>query len=1160
METPNEPGIDNSSVTSPAPRSVPTAHHTAQDPARVVVGDGLHSRGPRIVLNKWLASLAVVVFGGIGTYLLFVSQADTLPTNGKIFYQGSLSINADGTGKGPISSALQPLVGDDWAFSRSGSQVAALQAVVSNGLITSHNVVVADSDGSNQKTILSSVATFDNGSRIAWSPDGQWLAFGVATDPNSTNPGYPTAIAVVHPDGSNYHQIPNVSLSVYDGFGGVSWLSDSQHLVYTDQAGLCIVSLAGDTNNCVALTEPVNGYFFRDPQVSPDGSKVLLTGISSQSASGGQALDVYEVNVDGSQLKNLTNVPNAATATNIEQASDATWSPDGSLIAYGIGVNAPTVAGLYIMAADGTSQHRIDAAQGFAIGWQAKQPTDARPSAYFNGNIYYGNYVLTSDGVGTGYSNIEPLDSLSWTGKQYVNLANFATGGIAVGGLSDPGTQPHQYTLAGTTYIAHTAWSRTPAADGSGQKVLFVDSGSSYNVSTSQLGSLNVTTGASTLYTVSNATGLTNPSLYSQSAQVVGVDWSQDNSAAYYAVYDGAAGSNKAPTLTLCTYTISSKATTCSSNQITLGPVVTSSSSADMSQVVWSPDDGRVAYAYKGSVFVANSDGSAPIQVSAYGYSSSYNTKVVWSADGLSLLYTFNVAGHYQINSVDVASKRTTLFNDLTGDPNTGGEWLLAQPVPLMPADTKAPTVSGLTLNWAQQGAAKSDLVVTLHATDDFSVARVAVYDNGSLVKTVSGSSNSQDFSITVPVGSLGYGQNAISVNVSDFAGNTATATGTVTRAYAFTPVAPARLADTTAGSGQPYAGKTLAAGGTLKIQVAGVGGVPSSGVGAVVVNLTELTATVKGFETIYPTGQARPAGSTVNTLAGKAANSQTTVALGTNGQVTVYNSAGSTNVALDVVGYYSSTGNTYTPLTPARITDTRANSGKPNAGKTVAAKGSLNVQVTGVGGVPTTATAAVVQISAVNIKATGSVNAYAAGSTKPLFTVMNHATAATTREATVQLGTNPAGAITLYNNSSSTIDFVVDVVGYYSSSATGFAYVPLTPQMVVDTRANSGLIDAGKHIVAAGTLAVPLASLSQLPTGVQAIVGGLNAPSSTAASLLTAYPDGITRPTATSLSTASGVITFNELTEGLSSAKQFDVYNSAGTTDVTLNLLGYFY
>ena len=72
-----------------------------------------------------------------------------------------------------------------------------------------------------------------------------------------------------------------------------------------------------------------------------------------------------------------------------------------------------------------------------------------------------------------------------------------------------------------------------------------------------------------------------------------------------------------------------------------------------------------------------------------------------------------------------------------------------------------------------------------------------------------------------------------------------------------FNPLVPARLLDTRTGTGAPAA--KMSAGQTLDLQVTGQGGVPASGVSAVVLNVTATSPTTAGFLTVFPTGVARP-------------------------------------------------------------------------------------------------------------------------------------------------------------------------------------------------------------------------------------------------------------------------------------------------------------
>ncbi len=78
-----------------------------------------------------------------------------------------------------------------------------------------------------------------------------------------------------------------------------------------------------------------------------------------------------------------------------------------------------------------------------------------------------------------------------------------------------------------------------------------------------------------------------------------------------------------------------------------------------------------------------------------------------------------------------------------------------------------------------------------------------------------------------------------------------------------YVSMTPARILDTRYGNGAPR--KPVATGGTVQLKVTGRGGVPSSGVDAVVLNLTATGAPVGGYVTAYPSGSTRPKASSLN-------------------------------------------------------------------------------------------------------------------------------------------------------------------------------------------------------------------------------------------------------------------------------------------------------
>jgi hypothetical protein len=118
------------------------------------------------------------------------------------------------------------------------------------------------------------------------------------------------------------------------------------------------------------------------------------------------------------------------------------------------------------------------------------------------------------------------------------------------------------------------------------------------------------------------------------------------------------------------------------------------------------------------------------------------------------------------------------------------------------------------------------------------------------------------------------------------------------------------------AGSGHP-----LGPGGSLTLQVAGMGGVPLTGVAAVTLDMAVTDTTGPSYLAVYPggagngaggtsgTGSAVPMVSDLNWTPGETVANLVTVQLSPAGTVTLCNFAGSTDVVADVLAWYSSPG-----------------------------------------------------------------------------------------------------------------------------------------------------------------------------------------------------------------------------------------------------------
>ncbi len=124
-----------------------------------------------------------------------------------------------------------------------------------------------------------------------------------------------------------------------------------------------------------------------------------------------------------------------------------------------------------------------------------------------------------------------------------------------------------------------------------------------------------------------------------------------------------------------------------------------------------------------------------------------------------------------------------------------------------------------------------------------------------------------------------------------------------------YTGMTPARLMDT-----RPFgpttdllfSGKGKLNGGTAtNLKVTGRGGVPATGVGSVVLNVTITNPSTDSYLTVWPTGVFQPNASNANFFAGQTVANMVIVPVGTDGNVSFFNAAGRTDAIVDVLGWF---------------------------------------------------------------------------------------------------------------------------------------------------------------------------------------------------------------------------------------------------------------
>jgi hypothetical protein len=95
----------------------------------------------------------------------------------------------------------------------------------------------------------------------------------------------------------------------------------------------------------------------------------------------------------------------------------------------------------------------------------------------------------------------------------------------------------------------------------------------------------------------------------------------------------------------------------------------------------------------------------------------------------------------------------------------------------------------------------------------------------------------------------------------------------------------------------------------SIAVQIAGKGGVPAMASTvppkAVVLNVTAVGPTAAGYLTVWPDAVTRPGTSDLNFAAGQTVPNLVVVQVGATGKIDVYNAFGTTNVLVDVMGWY---------------------------------------------------------------------------------------------------------------------------------------------------------------------------------------------------------------------------------------------------------------
>ncbi len=272
-----------------------------------------------------------------------------------------------------------------------------------------------------------------------------------------------------------------------------------------------------------------------------------------------------------------------------------------------------------------------------------------------------------------------------------------------------------------------------------------------------------------------------------------------------------------------------------------------------------------------------------------------------------------------------------------------------------------------------------------------------------------------------------------------------------------------------------------------------------------------------------------------------------------------------------------ASTTSTFVPVTPTRLLDTRTANGG-HLGK-VAQANPVTLQVTGrVAGteaIPTTASAVVLTVTAVDGTTPTVVRVFPAPATPlPATSSLNtiRSGQVLANQVTVRLPASGAGAdagkVVLYNGAGS-VHLVADVAGYYVPGPAQQRFAPLEPRRLLDTRNGTGapralvgqrgfvdldVVGDALPVSGGGTVAVPVNA-----TAVVLNVTG-TAPSTT--TNVKVYPtpaSGTAIPNVSNLNLVRGETAPNLVTVAIGFEGKVRLFNTSGAVHLIADIAGYY-
>jgi hypothetical protein len=247
-----------------------------------------------------------------------------------------------------------------------------------------------------------------------------------------------------------------------------------------------------------------------------------------------------------------------------------------------------------------------------------------------------------------------------------------------------------------------------------------------------------------------------------------------------------------------------------------------------------------------------------------------------------------------------------------------------------------------------------------------------------------------------------------------------------------------------------------------------------------------------------------------------------------------------------------------FVPVTPCRVVDTR-NAAGPLGGPALVAKQTRSFPIPqSTCGIPATAAAYSLNVTAIPDVWLGYITVWPAGQAQPPVSLLNSLDGRVKANAAI-IPAGTSGAISVFDYSINPTNVAIDINGYFiPPTASTLQYFSVVPCRIVDTRGAAGPL-GGPYLAALKTRVFPvLKSNCQLPPNAKAYSFNVTVIPVGHLGYLSTWPTGQAQPLVSTLNALTGTTTANAAIVPAGTSGDVSVYVT-NDTELLLDVNGYF-